>query len=103
MVTLFCTNHFESTRIYTKTSGILIYKAKFFDKFNAKINDRQRKVLLRMFQEGPRGFEGGLSAKNYIAISHTSRATATRDLKELLAMGALTKKGELRYSRYFLL
>lgn len=85
-----------------KQVEFLINKAKFFDKFNDKINERQRKVLLRMFQEGPCGFEGGLSAENYIAISHTSRATATRDLQELLALGALIKKGELRYSRYFL-
>lgn len=80
----------------------LIQKAKFFDRFDAQLNERQRKVLLRMFREGIRGFEGGLSAENYIQITQTSRATATRDLQALLNLGALTKQGELRYSRYFL-
>ncbi|HLF66352.1 MAG TPA: DUF4172 domain-containing protein, partial [Gammaproteobacteria bacterium] len=80
----------------------LIQKAKFFDKFDAQLNERQRKVLLRMFREGPQGFKGGLSAENYITITQTSRATATRDLQELLTLGALQKRGELRYSRYFL-
>jgi hypothetical protein len=31
-----------------------------------------------MFREGIDGFKGGLSAENYISISKTSRATATR-------------------------
>ncbi len=40
-----------------------------------------------MFREGPDGFRGGLSAENYIAITGTSRATATRDLQDLVEMG----------------
>ena len=58
--------------------------------------------VARMFREGIEGFKGGLSAENYIAISQTSRATATRDLQDLVEKGALTKSGELRYTRYFL-
>ena len=46
------------------------------------------------------GFKGGLSAENYISISKTSRATATRDLQDLVEKGALTKTGELRHTRY---
>lgn len=37
-----------------------------------------------MFREGTAGFKGGLSAENYIAIAKTSRATATRDLQDLV-------------------
>ena len=55
-----------------------------------------------MFREGIDGFKGGLSAENYISISRTSRATATRDLADLVEKGALTKTGELRHTRYFL-
>jgi Fic family protein len=80
----------------------LISKSKFFDNFKESLNTRQEKVLLRMFKEGPEGFEGGLSAENYINISKTSRATATRDLQALVNLKALTKKGELRHTRYFL-
>ena len=55
-----------------------------------------------MFREGIDGFKGGLSAGNYISISQTSRATATRDMQDLVEQGALTKTGELRHTRYFL-
>jgi len=37
-----------------------------------------------MFKEGPDGFEGSLSAENYIKITNTPRATATRDLADLV-------------------
>ena len=80
----------------------LIAKAKLFDQLRGQLNLRQEKVVLRMFREGPAGFEGGLSAKNYRAIAKTSKATATRDLTDLVAKGALIKQGTLKYSRYYL-
>lgn len=80
----------------------VIAKAHFFDKFRDKLNDRQEKVILRMFREGPKGFQGGLSAENYISITQTSRATATRDLQDMVQKGAFTKTGELKSTRYFL-
>jgi Fic family protein len=83
-------------------TDFLIEKARFFDKFGKRLNKRQEKVLLRLFQEGPNGLEGGLSAENYIAITGTSRATATRDLQDLMKTEALTKTGELKSTRYYL-
>lgn len=79
-----------------------VAKAKFHEKFREQLNERQAKVIARMFREGIDGFKGGLSAENYIGISKTSRATATRDLQDLVGKGALTKTGELRHTRYFL-
>ena len=73
-----------------------------FIKLKGQINPRQEKVLLRMFNQGVEGFAGGLSAENYIAITKTSRATATRDLIDLVEKGALMKTGELRHTRYWL-
>ena len=55
-----------------------------------------------MFKEGPSGFKGGLSAENYIKIAKTTRSTATRDLADLVELGALTKTGSLRHTRYHL-
>jgi len=80
----------------------LIDKAKFYDVLGGKLNERQEKVLERMFREGPEGFIGGLSAENYITIATTSRATATRDLAELVDLGALIKTGRLKSTRYWL-
>ena len=56
-----------------------------------------------MLREGLDGFKGGLSAANYVTIADTSRATATRDLQELVAMGALGQTGTLKSTRYHLL
>jgi Fic family protein len=78
----------------------LIEKAKFHDRFHGTFNERQEKAVLRLFQEGPDGFTGGLSAEKYINITKTSRATATRDLAELVSIGALEKTGQLKGTRY---
>ena len=80
----------------------VIAKAKFYDLHGNNLNSRQSKAIKRIFREGPGGFVGGLSAENYLAITKTSRATATRDLADLLAIGALTKKGQLKHTRYYL-
>ena len=66
-----------------------VAKAKFYQKLRGRLNERQAKVIARMFREGIDGFKGGLSAENYISISRTSRATATRDLQDLVEKGAL--------------
>ena len=78
----------------------LIEKTKLFDRLRGRLNERQEKVLLRMMREGPAGFRGGLSAENYLGITGTSRATATRDLQELVEMGALVRTGRLKGTRY---
>lgn len=77
-------------------------KARFYDQYRGQLNDRQEKAIARMFREGPAGFTGGLSAENYISITRTSRATATRDLHDLVVKGALTRTGERRHTRYAL-
>jgi len=77
-----------------------VAKAKFYERHRGTLNERQEKVIARIFREGIDGFEGGLSAENYISITRTSRATATRDLQDLVGKGALTRTGELRHTRY---
>ena len=80
----------------------LIAKTQFFDRNRGQFNDRQEKALLRMFQEGPKGFTGGLSAEKYIRLTGASRATATRDLQDLVDKAALTRTGQLKGTRYHL-
>lgn len=79
-----------------------VAKTRFYDRFRDRLNERQAKVIARMFKEGLDGFKGGLSAENYITITGTSRATATRDLQDLVEKGALSRTGELRHTRYWL-
>jgi Fic family protein len=79
-----------------------VEKTKLHDQLRGQLNPRQEKALARMFREGIDGFKGGLSAENYISITQASRATATRDLQDLVAKGALNRTGELRHTRYHL-
>jgi len=88
---------------YTQTwVEFLIKKAKLYDRLRGQLNPRQEKVLARMFREGPDGFIGGLSAEKYIGITGAPRATATRDLQDLVGKGALLRTGERKHTRYFL-
>lgn len=80
----------------------LIEKTKLYDRLRGKLNARQEKVIERIFREGFDGFKGGLSAENYISITGTSRATATRDLQGLVEKNVLIKSGELKGTRYYL-
>ena len=80
----------------------LIAKTRLYDRLVGSLNERQEKVLARMFSEGVEGFKGGLSAENYMAITGASPATATRDLADLVLKGALTRTGERRHTRYWL-
>lgn len=75
-------------------------KTKLFDRFEDHMNERQLKVVRRMLEEGPDGFEGGMSTKKYITITKASKATATRDLQELAVLGVLVPEGAGRSTRY---
>lgn len=45
-------------------------------------------------------FEGGMNTRKYMGITRASKATATRDLRELVQLGALVPKGQGRGTRY---
>lgn len=80
----------------------VLEKTKLLDRLRGQLNSRQEKVLLRIFEAGPEGFKGGMSADKYLKLTDASRATATRDLQDLVEKGALIRTGELRHTRYFL-
>lgn len=80
----------------------IMAKARLYERIGSQLNERQAKVLERMFREGIGGFKEGLSAENYIKITGTSRATATRDLVGLVELGAFVRTGERRHTRYHL-
>ena len=79
---------------------LLIAKIRLYDRLRGQFNERQDKVIARMFREGLEGFKGGLSAENYISITGTSRATATRDLQDLVEKNVLIRTGERKHTRY---
>ena len=90
----------EAERRSTASVEFLIDKTRLLDRLRGQLNDRQEKAVLRMLREGPKGFQGGLSAGNYVTITGAATATATRDLADLVAKGALVRAGERRHARY---
>jgi Fic family protein len=90
----------ESQRRALVLVEFLIGKAKLYERLKGRINERQEKVLLRMFREGPDGFKGGLTAGKYATITGASPATTTRDLVDLVQKEALIRAGELRHAHY---
>lgn len=77
-------------------------KIQTFDLFKDKLNERQQKVLQKMYSCGLDGFEGGMTAKKYQAITRASKATSTRDLQELEKLGILIVAGGGRSTNYHL-
>ena len=69
-------------------------KTKFFDRFKDQLNERQLTVIKRMLEEGTKGFQGGMNATKYIGLTRTSKATATRDMQQLLEIGAFVLAGK---------
>lgn len=70
--------------------GNVMQKSRFWQ-YHAQtgLNDRQRKVVNRLLEAGPGGFEGGLTNRKYAGIAHVSRATAQRELADLVQKGVL--------------
>jgi Fic family protein len=101
-LTYFANTVLEAQKRTLKRVDFYVAKAKLYDRLRGRFNERQEKAVAHMVQEGVDGFKGGLSAENYITITGASRATATRDLQDLVKKGALTKTGNLRYTRYHL-
>jgi len=99
--------YFAQTALEAQTASLrkvefLIEKGKLLQRLAGQLNPRQEKALKRLFREGPDGFTGGLSAENYRSITKTSRATATRDLQDLVTKGALRSTGSLKHTRYWI-
>lgn len=80
----------------------LMAKTRMLDRLRGQLNPRQTKAMIRIFDAGPEGFLGGLSAKNYISITGAAAATARRDLGYLVDKGALERTGERKGTRYWL-
>ena len=78
----------------------ILKKTKLFDQYGSLLNERQHKAIKRMLQEGINGFEGGMTSKKYMAITKTSKPTATRDLQKLLEIGVFRVLGRGRNTSY---
>ncbi|WP_422403503.1 Fic family protein [Pseudomonas sp. GZD-209] len=80
----------------------VLIKARFWQVHRGDgLSPEQIKVLNRLLDGGPSGFEEGISASQYQAVAKVSKATATRHLADLLDNGCLTRlPGGGRSTRY---
>ncbi|MDB4349686.1 Fic family protein [Omnitrophica bacterium] len=70
----------------------VLQKAAFWQRHAQTIlNKNQQKVINRLLEAGPKGFAGGLSTRKYVAIAKVSRATAYRDITDLLKKKILVR------------
>jgi Fic family protein len=68
----------------------VLQKARFWARHaQTELSDRQCKVINRMLEAGVEGFEGGLTNRKYAGLAHVSRATAQRELADLVQKNVL--------------
>ena len=76
-------------------------KTRFYEAYGYQLNDRQASMVSRVFAEGRKGFEGGITTKKYEAITRCPNRTASRDLSDLVAKGNIIPlPGGGRTTRY---
>lgn len=72
--------------------GRVLQKARFWEIYaQTALNPRQRKVVNRMLDAGPGGFQGGLTTRKYAGMTKSSRATSYREINDLLGKGILLR------------
>ncbi|MCM1519762.1 MAG: Fic family protein [Lachnoclostridium sp.] len=66
-------------------------KGAYWDRFrNVNINERQRKIINRLWD----GFDGKLTSSKWAKVCSCSQDTALRDINDLIAKGMLRNSGE---------
>lgn len=82
----------------------VLSKTKFWQRHATTVlNERQIKVLNRLLDAAEDEFSQGINARKYQSLAKVSKATATRDLAELLDKGCLERlPGGGRSTRYTL-
>jgi Fic family protein len=76
----------------SRLEGVLA-KARFWQAHALiPMNERQRKVVNRLLDAGRAGFRGGLTTRKYAAMTRASRATAQREIADLVDKGVLRRR-----------
>ncbi len=81
--------------------NFVLAKTRFYEVYGNQLNDRQARMVSRVFAEGRKGFEGGITTKKYETIANCPNRTASRDLSDLVAKGIIIPlPGGGRTTRY---
>lgn len=68
----------DAQRATLERIDFFIQKAKFYDRFRGQFNERQEKVVARIFKEGTAGFKGAKCRKLHFDHRHIPRYSNTR-------------------------
>lgn len=91
----------QAQDIAKEEMDFVLAKTRFYDTYGNQLNERQTKMVSRVFAEGRKGFEGGITTKKYQAITRCPNRTASRDLSDLVGKGIITPlPGGGRTTRY---
>ena len=91
----------KAQEIAREEVDFLLAKARFYEAYGNQLNERQTRMVSRVFAEGRKGFEGGITTRKYEAITKCPNRTASRDLSELVAKGiVIPLPGGGRTTRY---
>ena len=70
----------------------ILFKSRFWNIFaQTQMNAKQRKVINRLLDAGKGNFKGNLNTRKYMGMTKTSRATAYRDITDLVKKNVLVK------------
>lgn len=75
----------KAQEIAREEVDFVLTKTRFYEAYGGQLNDRQARMVSRVFAEGRKGFEGGITTRKYEAITKCPNRTASRDLSDLLA------------------
>ena len=91
----------KAQEIAREEVDFVLAKIRFYEAYGDQLNDRQARMVSRVFAEGRKGFEGGITTKKYEAITKCPNRTASRDLSNLVAKGVIIPlPGGGRTTRY---
>ena len=97
----FANSVINAQEIAREEVGFVLAKTRFYEAYGDQMNDRQARMVSRVFVEGRKGFEGGITTKKYEAITKCPNRTASRDLSDLVAKGIIMPlPGGGRTTRY---
>jgi Fic family protein len=91
----------KAQEIAREEVDFVLAKTRFYEVYGDQLNERQARMVSRVFAEGRKGFEGGITTRKCEAITKCPNRTASRDLSDLVAKGMIIPlPGGGRTTRY---
>jgi Fic family protein len=79
----------KAQEITREEVGFVLAKTRFYEVYGDQLNDRQARMVSRVFLEGRNGFGCGITTTSYEAMSRCPNRAGSRDLSDLVAKGMI--------------